>query len=120
MKLQLGRPWEPSDPKELQDVIFRDMAIGCASRIDYCQERFGDTREQARDRLDGVETDNEEFPLVQNPGAMVDGPLPANGEGSATKTPGAFNPDTASSVEGASVTAAAQKKLADGQDDDDE
>ena len=104
-----SRQWQPTDPRELQEVYFKDLAIGATSMVRYIQDRYNVDRTDAVDIYTQVQAERVQYPVLnaQNPGAMVGdvGPLPALGEGGATdKVAGAFNPDVASSVEGASVT----------------
>jgi hypothetical protein len=112
--------WQPTDAREMQESAFKDMAIGATSIVGYLQERYRLDRAGAIDLYKRVQADRAAYPVAnqQNPGAMIDGQLPAGGEGSATaadaKTPGAFNPDVATSTEGASVTSAVQAELAPG------
>lgn len=109
LRVTPGRAWQPTDMRELQDTTFKLVAAGFLSRIQAAQELFGFSRAQAIEHLERVRRDEESFPAAefQNTGAMVDdGPRAALGEGSATLNPDAFNPDVASSVDGASVTAA--------------
>lgn len=99
--------WQPVDLTEKQNTVFKNLAGGFLSRISATQELFGLTRHQAISHLERVARDNEIFALTefQNPGAMVDdGASAALGPDSATKTPGAFNPDIPTSTEGASLT----------------
>lgn len=111
-----GRQWQPIDPKELQETWFKDLAVGAGSIIGYLQDRYNLDRQGAIDLYRQVQADRAAYPVRggQNPGAMLDGPLPALGEGGSTldaKTPGAFNPDIATSTEGASVTDAVATRL---------
>lgn len=101
-----GRQWQPTDAKELQEVWFKDLAVGAGSMIGYIQERFNCDRAQAIDMFDQVQEDRAAYPVSQqqNPGALTDGPTPALGDGGAQKISGAFNPDLATSTEGASIT----------------
>lgn len=105
-----GTAWQPTDAREMQEAAFKDLAVGAQSIIGYLQERYRLDRSAAIDLYRQVQMDRAEYPVAlgQNPGAMVDGQLPALGEGSATpadaKTPGAFNPDIGTATEGASVT----------------
>jgi hypothetical protein len=101
-----ARQWQPTDTRELQMVGGFDLAIGTASVIDYMQERYACTREEAIDLYDQVQADRSEYPVAQqqNPASLLDGPRNAAlGRDGAQKTAGAFNPDLATSTEGASV-----------------
>jgi hypothetical protein len=104
LSVQCGRTWQPSDPKELQDYLFKQLAAGFKSRVDVLMELDGLTRQQAIEQLERVRLDRLRFPLeeYQAPGSLteVHGTL---GEGSSTKSPGQFNPELTTSSEGASV-----------------
>lgn len=101
-----GRQWQPTDARELQEVSFKDLAIGATSMIAYLQERFNVDRPTAIDMFGQIQGDRAAYPVAQqqNPGALTEGPTPALGEGGAQKVPGAFNSDLATSTEGASIT----------------
>jgi len=114
LRVTAGRAWQPVDPGELQGVAFKDIAIGAASVIDYRQERYGETRAQAIRAHERVQRDRELYPVQdqQNPGALVDGgPHAATGEGGAQKVDGAFNPELATSTDGASLTDAVRVRI---------
>jgi len=107
--------WQPNDIRESQEVGFKNLAAGMKSRPMLAQDLFGMSRQQAIHHIEKVKRDNELWPVkeVQNPGAMVSdaGPLVALGEDSASVNPDAFNPDIASSTEGASVVSAVEPEL---------
>lgn len=113
-----GSAWQPVDSREQQEAAFKDLAVGAQSIIGYIQERHRLDRAGAIDLYRQIQADRAQYPVAlgQNPGAMIDGQLPALGEGSATpsdaKTPGAFNPELGTATEGASVTDAVQSTLA--------
>jgi hypothetical protein len=108
-----GRQWQPVDAKELQEVFFKDLAVGAASIIMYLQERYNLDRPAAIDLYDQIQADRKAYPVEQqqNPAALVEGTNVAVGPGGAQKTPGAFNPELETSTEGASVTDAARDAI---------
>lgn len=114
LEASFGRQWQPVDAKELQETWFKDIAIGAGSLIGYLQERFNVDRHQAIDIYKQIQADRETYPVAaqQNPAAMIDGPRAALGPGSATKEPGAINPELGTSTEGASTTDAVRSALA--------
>lgn len=100
-----GRQWQPVDASELQAVWGYDLAIGAGSMIDYLQERRNVDRGTAIEIFEEVQIDRKRYPVEQqqNPAALIPGPRAPFGAGSATKVPGAFNPDLATSTDGASA-----------------
>lgn len=111
LRVSIARQYVPADPKEVQDRMYRDIAIGAASVLDYIQERDGCDRDTAIRTWQRVQEDRALFPVGQTPGALVEdaGPLAALGPGSATKKPGEFNPELGTSTEGASVVDAVKR-----------
>lgn len=123
-------PSQYRDVSEQQNVSFRELALGTKSMLMHFSEMQGVSLEDGRILHLVVEQQRVEWPTPaaareliaeavetsvastststtvapgQNPAAMVKGPKPAVGRGGAQKTPGAFNPDPATSTEGASV-----------------
>ena len=106
--------WQPTDLKELQEVFFKDVAVGCESIITYMMAKEGKTRQQAIEKYKRVQFDRDAFPVKQqqNPESLIDGgPHSATGAGGAQKVPGAFNPELETSTEGASVVDAVRVSL---------
>lgn len=120
-----GHRWEAASPKELQDVAFRDMAIGARSLPEYVAEARQIGHAEAEALLEKIDAERKRWPLGsttelvgeyfgstpaggmqprQNPAALIEGPRVPAGPGSAVKTPGAFNPQLGTASEGASVT----------------
>lgn len=107
--------WQPVDPKDLQNAAGFDLAIGAMSMIEYIQQARNITRAEAIEAYEQVQADREAYPVLQqqNPAALLDGPNPLIGNAGATKTPGAFNPDLATSTDGASVADAVKAAVMD-------
>lgn len=108
-----GRQWQPVDAAELQKTHGFDLAIGSGSLIGYMQERYNCDRPTAIAMFHEVQRDRETYPAqnTQNPAALVDGPRDALGPDSATKVPGAFNPELGTSTEGASMVDAVRRSV---------
>lgn len=106
-----SRQWQPIDVRELQQAAGFDLAIGTASVIDYIQERYNCDRSSAIDLYRQVQADREAYPVQQqqNPAALISGTNPALGPEGSAKTPGAFNPELATSTEGASLVDAVRR-----------
>lgn len=102
-----GRQWQPSDPKELQEVHLKNIAVCAGSVLGLIQDIYNVDRQAAIDLYEQFAQDAIDYPPPQNPAAMIDGPQPALGEDGAKKTPGAFNPEPATSTDGASIIDAA-------------
>ena len=114
LRVTASDTWQPTDPKELQETVFKDLAIGAQSIIGYLMERYGLTRPEAVRKYERVQRDREVFPVMsaQNPLAIVDGgPHVATGPNGAQKNVDAFNPEIETSTEGASITDAVRVAL---------
>ena len=119
LRVTASSVWQPTDQKELQEVFFKDIAVGCESIITYMMAKEGKTRQQAIEKYRRVQFDRDTFPVKQqqNPESMVDGgPHAATGPGGAQKVAGAFNPELETSTEGASVVDAVRVSLDVGKD----
>jgi len=105
LSVSFSRQWQPTDTKELQQAAMNDLAIGAMSMIGYLMERYNCDRAAAIEIYEEVQADRDAYPVKdqQNPAALIDGTNPSLGTGAAAKTPGAFNPDLATSTDGASV-----------------
>ena len=114
LRVTASSVWQPHDMKELQEVFFKDIAVGAESLITYLMAKSGLTRQQAIEKWQRIEYDREAFPVKQqqNPESLVDGgPHAATGAGGAQKVPGAFNPEIETSTEGASIVDAVRVSL---------
>jgi len=114
MKATPADTWQPVDPKELQEVYFKDISVGAESLISYMQAKSGCTRTQAIEKFERVQRDRETYAVLlqQNPESIIDGgPHAATGAGGAQKVKGAFNPEIETATEGASVTDAVRVAL---------
>ena len=114
LRVTASSVWKPHDMKELQEVFFKDIAVGAESLITYLMAKSGLTRQQAIEKWQRIEYDREAFPVKQqqNPESLVDGgPHAATGAGGAQKVPGAFNPEIETSTEGASIVEASENLL---------
>lgn len=110
----LGRTWRAKSPQEKQQILYREMAAGLASSIDYVQQMHGVSRREAIEIYHQTQLDRTQYPLqsAQSPGSIIgdDGPRAALGDGSASdSTRGVFRADVETMTEGASVTEAAMK-----------
>lgn len=122
-----ARPRQEVDEKEMQEISFKEMAIGTKSKIEHIADMRRIPHDEAIALHDRIEDERRRYPLeptrelvaeavstesqnvTQNPGALVSGPKPALGPASGKKTPGAFNPELGTSTEGASVTDAVRR-----------
>ena len=114
LKATASQTWQPTDMKELQEVYFKDIAVGAESMISYLMAKSGLTRKQAIEKFERVQYDRETYPVMQqqNPAAIVDGgPHAATGAEGAQKEPGAFNPELETATEGASITDAVRVSI---------
>lgn len=109
--VQHATSWRALNRVEHQKVAFGDMAAGLKSPVRYVMEAEGVTRSGAIELIEQAHEDLDLYPLRQNPASMIDGSGPAVGAGGAQKTPGAFHPNQANSVEGASLTAALKDRM---------
>lgn len=117
--------WQPASIREAQDTAFRDVAVGAMSLLEYVAQTRSVSLSEAASILDRIEADRARFPAssvpelvseaTENPGALTSGPKPALGPGSATPIERAAKRTgaqlVAGSVEGASATAAAKRRL---------
>ena len=96
-------PPAATDPKEQQAVLFNDLSIGAISFVDYLQQAFHLSRDQAVHMYERVQEDRKKYKPDdgQNPAATLKGAALAGVD--ATPTAGALNPDRSRATEGASL-----------------
>jgi hypothetical protein len=109
MRITVTRQDAQQDPKEYQEAAFKDLAIGALDIVDYVMTRRGCSREEARRYLARARQSLVEFPLIQNPASMTEGPGAAGVNGA--KTNGEFHPEIAATVEQNSTTGAIERLL---------
>ena len=97
------------DPREYQEVAFKDLAIGAMDLLEYVMHRRGCSRDEARRYLAQARASAEEFPMRQNPASMTEGPGAAGVD--SEKVRGEFHPEVAASVEDNSTTGAVVSAL---------
>lgn len=78
LEVEIADVAEPIDSAQLQDALFRDIAIGAASVIDYIQKRDGVSRASAVKTYHRVRLDSENFPAQTI--VPHEGPKPAASE----------------------------------------
>lgn len=74
----------PIDEDKQRDIGFREIAAGLQSTINYLMRKHQIGREAAVDMYEQIQVDNDLYPPMVNPNALVDGPPEALGPGSAT------------------------------------
>jgi len=122
LRVELARPWFPTDVSDLQRAAAFDISLGAMSMVDYVMDRHQLTRGQAIAYLERVNVDRERYPVRENPAALLTGPRPANGPGSATpaldddaqnvqRDGSSINPNRAASNEQGSVVGAARRAV---------
>lgn len=122
LRVELARPWFPTDVAEQQRAAAFDLSLGAMSMIDYVMDRHQLSRSQAIAYLERVNVDRERYPVRENPAALLTGPRAANGPGSATpamdddaqgveRDSSTINPNRAASNEQGSVVGAARRAV---------